>query len=193
MACLAVMVLMVLIAGALTPEYNHATQFISELGARGAPQEWGVRLLGFLPAGLLLLAFCSLAYSALPRSRTTALGLLGLALFAAGYVIAAAFPCDLGCRPVNPSTSQQIHNAGGLIGYLVAPAFLFALANAARAWPSAGRLVVAGYFAAGLAFIGLLTLSPSSPIVGLSQRLLELAVLIWAAMCGKYLAAQGSR
>ena len=192
MACFVVMALMVVVAGAFTPGYSHVTQLISELGARGSPQEWGVRFAGFLPAGVFLLAFCGFAYAALPRSLGVALGLLGLALYATGYVVAAAFPCDLGCRPDNPSTSQLIHNVGGLLGYLVAPAFMFSLARAARVWPSAGHLVVAGYAASGLALLGLLTLTPTSPVAGLSQRLIEFAVLGWAVLCGRYLAKHGA-
>jgi hypothetical membrane protein len=192
LACFIVMALTVVVAGALTPGYSHVSQFISELGARGSPQEWGVRLAGFLPSGVLLLAFCWFAYAALPRSSGTTLGLVGLALYAAGYLVAAAYPCDLGCRPDKPSTSQLIHNAGGLLGYLLAPAFLLALARAAHAWPSAARLAVAGYAAAGLALVGLLTLSPTSSTAGLSQRLLEFAVLAWVVYCGRYLAKQGA-
>jgi hypothetical membrane protein len=190
MAYLIVMVVMVVVAGALTPGYSHVSQFISELGARGSPQEWGVRLGGFLPLGIFLLAFCWFAYAALPRSSGTTLGLVGLALYAAGYLVAAAFPCDLGCRPAEPSTSQLVHNAAGLLGYLLAPAFLLALARAAHTWPGAGRLSAVGHAAAGLALVGLLTLSPTSPAAGLSQRLLEFAVLAWVVYCGRYLATQ---
>ena len=115
-------------------------------------------------------------------------GLVGLALYAAGYLAAAAFPCDLGCRPAAPSVSQFIHNAVGSIGYLLAPAFLFTLAREARAWPGAAGLVVSGYAAAVLALVGLLTLSHTSPLLGLSQRLLEASVLGWSALCGRYIA-----
>jgi hypothetical protein len=41
---------------------------------------------------------------------------------------------------------------------------------------------------AALALAGLLTLSPTSGTVGVSQRLLEFAVLAWAVYCGGYLA-----
>lgn len=188
LSSLVVMVLVVLVAGAFTEDYSHVSQFISELGARGAPHEWSVRFAGFLPAGVLLLSFCVFAYKALPRSHGTSLGSLGLALFAAGYLVAAAFPCDLGCRPSEPSASQLIHNAGGMLGYLLAPLFLFTFAREARAWPGAGGLVIAGYVAAALALLSLVTLSPGSPTVGLSQRVLEASVLIWVALCGRYLA-----
>ena len=192
LASFIVMALMVVVAGALTPGYSHVSQYISELGARGAQLEWGVRFAGFLPAGIFLLAFCLFAYAALPRSSGTTLALVGLALFAAGYLVAAAYPCDLGCRPDKPRTSQLIHNAGGLLGYLLAPAFLLTLARAARTWPGAGRLAVAGYGAAALALAGLLTLAPTSSTAGLSQRLLEFAVLAWVVYCGRYMSRQAA-
>lgn len=193
LAGLILMVVMVVLAGALTPGYSHVAQYISELGARGAPQEVLFRLAGFMPTGVLLLAFCLFAHRALPRSRGTTLALIGLAVYAAGYLVAAAFPCDFGCRPAKPSTSQLIHDLGGGIGYLLAPACLLTLARAARDWPGAGRMVIAGHAAAALALVGLFTLESTSPAAGLSQRLLEVAVLGWSAMCGAYLARQGAK
>lgn len=186
LGCLVVMASLVVVGGALTPGYSHTSQFISELGATGAPLEWWIRLGGFLPAGVLLLVFCAVAFASLPRSRLFSLGLFGLAVYAAGYIVAVFFPCDPGCRPVNPSTSQLIHNLGGLAGYVLAPGFLFALALAARSWPGASRLVVAGYMASGVALIGLLTLSPASDAAGLSQRALEISVLGWVVILGLY-------
>ena len=192
-ASLLVLVLMTVLAGAFTPDYSHVSQFISELGARGAPLEWEVRFAGFLPLGILLLAFCWLAYIALPRSSGTTFALIGLALYALGYLVAAAFPCDLGCRPAQPSVSQLIHNSLGLLGYLLAPLFLFAFARAARSWPNGARVSAAGYAAAGLALLGMLTLSSGSSMTGLGQRLLELSVLGWVAYCGAYAARQGAQ
>lgn len=185
---LATLVAMALLAGALTPGYSHVSQLISELGAQGAPWAGPFRVVGFGGAGVLLLGFCICAWRSAPRSRGTGLALVGVALYAAGYVAAAFFPCDAGCRPAQPSTSQLIHNAAGAIGYLLAPAFLFMLAREARGWPGGKALVVPGYAAAALALIGLLTLSPSSPAAGLSQRLIELAVLGWCALWGSHLA-----
>ncbi len=176
----------VILGGALTPGYGHVAQFISELGEAGAPHEMWVRFAGFLPAGLLMLVFCASAFRALPRSRRVSLALLGVALYATGYIVAAAFPCDPGCRPLEPSGSQMIHNAAGAIGYLVAPAFLYALARAISDWPGAARLAATGYAASAVALAGLLTLSPTSEFVGLSQRALEASVLGWLAMLALY-------
>ncbi len=191
--CLVIVILLVVLAGAYSPGYSHFSQFISELGATGAPHEHAVRMAGFLPAGVLLLVFCLLGLKALPASRAVFLSLLGLAVYAGGYLVAAAFPCDPGCRPEHPSTSQLIHNVGGLAGYFLAPVFLFVLARAARDWPSASRLSTAGFVAACVALVGVLTMSPESPFVGLSQRALEAAVLGWVAMLGIYVASQSTK
>lgn len=147
-----------------------------------------MRFGGFLPAGMLLLAFCALAGYSIPRSRAALLGLAGLAVYAGGYLVAAFYPCDLGCRPAEPSVSQLIHNVGGFAGYLLAPGFLLLLASAARSWPGASVVVIGGYVAAGVALVGLLTLSPESAAVGISQRALEASVLGWVAVLGVHLA-----
>lgn len=180
-----------LLGGASFPGYSHSSQFISELGAREAPHEQFVRWLGFLPAGIALLLFCAAALASLPRSALTTLGLWGLAIYAMGYVAAAIFPCDPGCRPVQPSPSQLIHNVAGLAGYALAPLFLAALARSARRWPAGAHLGVAGFIAAALSLLGLLALSPESPYAGWSQRLIEASVLLWVLMCGWYLRARG--
>jgi hypothetical protein len=187
-----IILLMSLIGGTVTPGYSHAAMFISELGASQAAHEYPVRFMGFLPAGVSLLAFCWFARRSLPRSPLTSAAFVSLAIYAAGYCVAAVFPCDPGCRPRSPSLSQVVHNVAGGIGYLVAPAFLGIFAVQSRAWPAAGRLAVIGFIAAAVALLGLLTLSPTSPYVGISQRGIEAAVLGWVVACGWYLHA-GSR
>ncbi len=97
------------------------------------------------------------------------------------------FPCDLGCRPAEPSLSQAIHNLGGLLGYLFAPLILLLMAQQARRWRQARHLVHSGYAAALLALGGLLTLAPESPLVGLSQRAIEASILLWFTLLGRYL------
>lgn len=178
--------LLALLGGIATPGYSHVSQFISELGATQAPYEYASRFIGFLPAGIALLAFAWLAHGALPKSRLTTLAFLALAIYALGYIAAAFFPCDPGCRPKNPSASQWVHNAVGGLGYLAAPAFLLVFAIRSRSWPSASALPMVGFVAAAISLLGLLTLSPSSAYVGLSQRAIEASVLGWVAACGWY-------
>lgn len=173
-----------LVIGALTPGYRHASQFISELGATGAPHARAMNVLGFLPAGLAALLFVVAAWKVFPRSRAWALGLVGLVAYALGYLVAVWFPCDLGCRPEQPSMSQIVHNIGGLLGYGLAPVTMTALWFATRRWKDARALSRAAAVGAVLSLLGLLTLSPESPWVGISQRVIELTVLGWIVLCG---------
>ena len=182
--------LLALLGGLATPGYSHVSQFISELGASHSPYEYKVRFGGFLPAGIALLAFCWFAHSALPRSRLTTSAFVALAIYSLGYVAAALFPCDLGCRPQTPSASQVVHNFVGGLGYLVAPGFLLVFALRSRAWPASAVLPILGFIASVVSLLGLFSLSPSSPYVGLSQRAIEASVLGWVMACGWYIHAR---
>lgn len=181
---------MTVIGGSTFPGYDHVSQFISELGANGAPHGRAVSTFGFFPTGILICAFAVFGWLAAPRSTLSTLGFAGIFLFAIGYVGATFFQCDYGCRPEEPSFSQIMHNNFGLIGYLFAPLVLLLLGLAARKWPNARAVAIWAYIAAGAALLGWLTLSPDSPFVGVSQRVLEASVLSWVVVCALYLGRQ---
>ena len=181
-------VLLTVLGGANFPNYSHASQFISELGASGAPNGRIISLAGFLPAGILITAFAFFAWRSLPHSGATTFGMIGLAFFALGYLVAAFFPCEGDCRPAEPTVAQAIHNLFGLAGYLVAPWSLFALGWQARRWTGATHLSVLGFIGAGVGLLGLLFLSPEFKYVGIAQRVLEGSVLAWIMACALYLA-----
>lgn len=178
--------LITVLGGASFPNYNHATQFISELGAFGAPNAGIINLAGFLPAGLLITIFAFFAWRSLPASWGTTLGMFGLALFALGYIAAAFFPCEPGCRPSEASLSQALHNLLGLAGYFTAPLSLFLLGNAARKWHKGRYLAVLGFMGSGLSLLGLLAMLSEFSYVGLAQRVLETSVLTWVVACSLY-------
>jgi len=180
--------LLTVVGGANFPNYSHASQFISELGAEGAPNGRIISLAGFLPAGVLIIAFAFFARRSLPRSGATTFGMVGLVLFALGYLVAAFFPCEGDCRSTEPTLSQTIHNLFGLAGYLCAPLSLFALGWPARRWTRATHLSILGFIGGGLALLGLLFLSPEFRYVGVAQRVLEGSVLAWIMACALYLA-----
>lgn len=178
--------------GALDPTYDPTRDFISELGDATARDAWAVNWIGFLPTGVLLTAFACLAWGTLPRSTATALAMIGVILFAAGYVGAAFFPCDSGCEGTTSSFSQQMHYATGLPGYFLAPVTMLLLGSAARQWPG-------GAWIAPLAFLGAIgTLAGLSGTVdtfesdtpGLWQRLLEASFLIPTLAASCYLSAR---
>lgn len=168
-----------MIGAAFYPGYDHAGQFISELGAIDAPYGRAFSLLGFLPAGLLLCAFAFLAWRSSPKSAFATLGFIGVALFYFGYVGAGFFQCDAGCRPDMPSFSQAMHNLSGLLGYFLAPVTLVFLGLATRKWPGGGILAVLGFAGAIVALFALAMFSPEFAFVGAVQRVLEASMLLW--------------
>lgn len=185
------LVAMVLVGGAAWDGYDHVAQYISELGATGAPHGWQVSWLGFLPIGLLTCAFALFAWMAAPRSVLSTLGFVGVFLFSIGYVGSAFFPCDFGCRPDTRSFSQVMHELVGLAGYLLAPLTLLLLGIAAWKWPGAMWLSILAFIAAAGALVGLGGLvDPNFEQVGLYQRVLEASMLSWIVACALYLGLQ---
>lgn len=183
-------VAMLVIGGANFPGYDHVSQFISELGATGAPHSFEVSWYGFAPIGVLMIVFAVCAWLAAPRSILFVLGLLGIVVYAVGYVGTAAYPCDYGCRPENPTPTHEMHLLFGLGSYLFVPLFLVFLALAVRKWPKAGWLFALGVIGAIASLGGLVTFDPESPFVGFSQRVIEASVIGWIVACGLYLGLQ---
>lgn len=177
------LVVMVVAGGAAWPGYSHVGQFISELGATGAPHARLVNFGAFLPIGLLISLFAILAMLIPPCGVLRTLGFLGIIVFATGYTGAAFFPCDFGCDPVkpDPSSSQRLHFLFGTAGYLIAAPTLVALALAARTWPGGRLLFPLGLVCAAVSGLALFAMVP--PMEGLAQRFLEAAVGVWILAC----------
>lgn len=177
------LLVMIVVGGAAWPGYSHTGQFISELGASGAPHGRLVSLGGFLPVGLCLTLFPVLAAFIPPRSGLRVAGFALLALFALGYIAAAVFPCDAGCRSTTPSFAQMMHNLFGLLGYLGGPIGLILLGFAARRWPGAAWLFPLGVACGVVALAAFVVMLAEPPFGGLVQRVLEGAVAAWTLAC----------
>lgn len=117
--------------------------------------------------------------------------MVGIAFYALGYVAAAFFPCDPGCRPVEPSLSQFIHNLVGGAGYLAGPVALILLGLPARRWPDARHLFVLGVSCGGLSLVAFSFMSPAFAYVGVAQRVIEACMLLWTVACAFYLVRLG--
>lgn len=144
----------------LTPGYRTSRETISELATPLSPHQWPVRLLVFVPVGLLCL-FPAVVY--ITEHRFAAAG-LGLSL-ATGYLGAALFPADPG-SPLKGSRSNRYHNLTGAIMYLGSG---LSLVLATGQGP--------GFLAIGvITLIGLTGLGPNDPTGyrGYLQRTLEI-------------------
>ncbi|MFT6789341.1 MAG: hypothetical protein ACJAVX_002714 [Pseudoalteromonas rhizosphaerae] len=117
----------VYIAGRCYPNYSHAKQFCSELGAAGSPTEKLSPLINNYPLGLL---FCLFGWYVVQLENTAILIMLvgwlvmihGVGTWIAGYFLMDADP-----NTKNPTLSCQIHSWAGLVmllSLLIAPIFV---------------------------------------------------------------------
>lgn len=176
-ACFAI--LLIVVGAAITPNYSHTSQFISELGARGAAfgelVSWG----GFLPVGILLALFLVVAAPVVPFMGAARIGFyLFVASQSVAYISAAFAPCDLGC-PVEGSVAQGVHNLSGLLTYLTAGAALFMMATTQLLRPA----MRAAFVFAGIAWLTAFFLMAEPSFAswrGLSQRVAE--SILWISL-----------
>src|SRR5262245_51167807 len=103
---------LLLFAG-LDPSYSHSMRAVSELGAVGAPHQWGWNIVGFLLPGLLVFLFgLGVGQALAPRGRGAALllSISGLAFAATGL-----FPANL---QATSSFSTRAHVIGSIVSLL---------------------------------------------------------------------------
>lgn len=158
----------ILVFATRRPGYSHLRDTISELGEVGAADGPRVSFGVFLPVGLGLAA-----YGFLVRQSTLAaaneLAMLAFCV-AAGYLVAAFFPCDPG-SPLSGSFRQGIHNLGGAVEYIGGALALFRLAEV---HDERFQILGAIVFPAGL----LLSLPQLAKVRGLIQRVAETALCL---------------
>lgn len=175
-----------IVSGFFHPNYNHFSQFISELYAVDAPNADLIRFFGYLPSGILFIVFSLLAQKMTPKSRLNSIGFLGIIVgYGFGTIICAIYNCDTGCNPkfINPSLSQIIHNLMGMITYLIVPFSILLIAIASRNWKNSTQYTLISYiiFSISFTFVVVLNLNLDSLYKGLFQRIIEGSVLFWIA------------
>lgn len=172
-----------IIGGATYPGYSHIGQYLSELGATGAPHGTAVNWLGYIPSAVLQLAFWVIALMVLPKSPLAVIGLAGLMLNMVGFIGAGVYPCDFACVRDDPSQSQMLHDLFAGLGYLAGIAGIFLLGAAARSWAQ-GRHLFALSLACGIpAALAIWLIHPDFAAYGAAQRVVEVALAIWTIGC----------
>jgi hypothetical protein len=163
------------------PAYSHVKNFISELGATGAPGALVMNFAGFLPYGLLMVAFAAAVHRGI---RADAGGWLGpglLAVYGFAYVGIALAPCDPGCQSATPSVHHRLHLLIGdvvLLTAVLAPFTLYARMLRDPAWRSLG---VATLVLPGASWL-ILELSGLGISGALRQRLWLLLLFVWVEL-----------
>ena len=177
--------------GFFHPNYDHFSQFISELYAVDAPNADLIRFFGYLPSGIIFILFAVLAQKAMPKSRLKSMGFLGIAFgYGFGTIICAIYNCDAGCNPkfINPSSSQIIHNLMGMLTYLIVPFSILFIAIASTKRKNNVQFSVISFliFSISFTFFIVLNLNLDSQYKGLIQRIIEGSILFWIAYSAFY-------
>ena len=167
------------IAGGMAyPGYNHLTQYISELGATGAPTSQAVSL-AFMVSGSLLAAFWLLCAGLFPRSVLSILGFGLSALNGVGLLLGGVFRCDFECSTADLSPAAVLHDVFGGVSYLCGIAGVFLLGIASRGWPLGRGLFGLSLICGIPAALAIWLIHPDFEWYGAAQRIVEIALAVW--------------
>ena len=92
--------IIVIILGFLHPDYNHVTQYMSELGAVGAPYAIIMDTVGLPLLGLLMIFFAFGLHRGIGEDKGAKIGPTLVAVSGTALVMTGIFPCDPGCADV---------------------------------------------------------------------------------------------
>jgi len=173
----------ILATSAARPEYDHASQMISELGEVDAPRAVLMNYGGFLLYGLLIVGFAVALHAGVRRGPGDWLGPLLLGIYGMAYAAVAFAPCSPGCTGAVPTANEQAHfllSRVIILTAVAAPLVLFARLRKDPAWarvsPVVLVLTVLGYLLFLLPIPGLQA--------GLQQRLFLACTLAWIVVLG---------
>lgn len=174
------------------PGYDHLKNFISELGATGAPAAGVMNFGGFLPYGLLTAAFALAVHRGMRADAGGWLGPSILGLYGLAYIAVAVSPCDPGCQAATPSAHQRLHFLLGDLIFLTAVLGPFTLYPRMVQDPAWRPLATATLILPSLAWL-ILEASGMGIPGALRQRLWLLLLFIWIAMMALRLLRLGAR
>jgi hypothetical membrane protein len=176
---LAAGVVLPVILGALWPDYHWTANYLSELGADGAPHGFWMTYTGFLPVSVLWTLSIVLLYLRSAKSSALLAGVCLLLGTSVSYFGAVFFRCDLGC-PIEGTESQLMHNLLGIIGYLAAPPALILIG---LHFNKTGQKVLSGltFLTAALCLVGFFGMAApeNAALKGLFQRMADFTMFGW--------------
>lgn len=185
----------VLAGGAAYPGYDHARQYISELGATGAATGPAVSWWGFVPSGLFITAFCLIAAWLLRRNALAVAACLMLAWYGLSLSAAGVYPCAFECARSEVTFNAMMHDLLGGTGYLTGILGVALAAFSIRPG-EAGWLRPLGLVCTAVTMVGFAAVIADVEFGGVFQRGLEGALAIfllafgWALARGSLLTTQ---
>lgn len=178
-----ILLIAVLWGGAVYPGYDHARQFMSELGATGSVTRAWVNPLGYIPNGVFMTVGSLLAAWILRRSALAVVACLLLAGNGLGMTGAGIYPCDFECSRSDPTPAGMLHDLFGGLGYLcailgVGLAALWARTSAAPWLAPLGVVVLL------ISLVGFYGVVAEVELKGLYQRAMEASLAVFMLALG---------
>lgn len=172
--------------GLLIENYDITNQFISESYAIDTKHGVSLRLLGYIPSGIIIALFCFLGEKYLDPKLVVKIGFYGIGIFyGLGTTATGIFPCDSGCNKelLNLSSSQIIHNIAALLMYLFVPFLIILIGLAIRKTRHRFSIqsTMLGLFSS--IFVYLFGSELLGEYVGLYQRIIEIIFALWIILC----------
>ena len=176
-----VLTVAMVLAGHFEPDYSHASQYVSELGAVGASHQRAFNYGGLVSSGLLTVLFSLGLYSRVkPRAPLVASCVL-VAIAGFGRLVAGLSPCDAGCVMEDMSLSATIHASAGFISLMSGALAPVLLAIGLRTH----RQSILFWLSVGLGFASLALVvlffgfGKELPYLGVIQRLILASLYTW--------------
>ena len=164
-------------AGALRPDFNHVTHYISELAERGSSTEALMRYAAFGFTGALYVCFAGALLVTFQDGWLATAATVLIALEGVGRIGAGVFPCDPGCAPV--SSGPDLHRLFATVGFCSGILATFLWGFVLR------RLRPLSSFSVGCGAVALVSLvlmsvaaGPRLP-AGLLEHLATVALSVW--------------
>ena len=176
-----------IIGGLLIENYSSVKQFISETYAIDTEYGLYLRLIGFIPSGVLITLFFFFTARLNKFNLWTKIGFYSVAIFyGIATIMVSIFPCDSGCNieMIDPSTSQLIHNIIGFMTYVFVPISILVIGFNLQS-SRLSKLSKQSKFIGGLSavLVIIFLVNSNSNYAGLYQRLVEASFLFWIVLC----------
>lgn len=175
----------VVICGALRPDYSHTTQFISELGETGGAWSGLMNYAGFMTAGALIVLSALGLAARFPNRMFSALGSVLVAVFGTGIFAAGVFSCDATCFPESPTPEQIRHNLVSFIAFIamIGAAVMWGLHfMQSREWRGFARYSFLTAMMAFVLLVAMVAIAEQRVVTGLIQRIFLATLFLWLAL-----------
>ena len=174
------------LCASLRPDYNHYRNLISELGAHGSANATLMNYAGFIPTGIMMIAFGVALSRILPSGRLNTTAAALIMIFGLGVVTSGIFSCDPGC-PADGSLENTIHDRIAPVVFLSLILGIAILGFQFRRTPNWSQLARYSLLTSAVAFVCMIALVVSFNTrtqTGLWQRLMLAALFLWCARIG---------